>query len=205
MSNLAIYWSTVAFLYSLLLILAGIASMLGGPDTISRAQWITILILPPPAGGVAVLMHWLLGHGVTSALGWKTGGDPGPMLAQARVFMKQEKWEDARLELDKAWTQYPGNGLVLREYERLLLEGMHAPSGMCDFFSRALPRLETGDKAYAMLRLAEVNADVLRNKEEVLRWCGYFLREFPAHRDAQIVIALAANMDKADEAPKAGA
>jgi hypothetical protein len=182
-------------LFALELLIALVVSVMGGPPP--GVAGIILMALGALAGaGLGVYLHTVLHSGVAGFLGWSTGGDPGPMLAQARVFIKLEKWEEARGELDKAWAEFPGNGLVLREYERLLLEGMHAPSGLCDFFRQALPKLEPEDKAYAMLRLAEVNGEVLGNRQESVRWCVHFLKEFPGHRDAESVTALKARYEK---------
>jgi hypothetical protein len=195
MDKLTIFAVYTAGFYALILVIAGVVSVAGG--SFPGLGTMALLFLAALAGaGVGVYMHTVLAGGVTSFFGWSTGGDPGPMLAQARVFMKRDMWEDARLELDKAWVQYPGNGLVLREYERLFLEGLHAPTGMNEFFRHALPRLAPADKAYAMLRLAEVNADVLKDREEALRWCHHFLKEFPGHREADSITALATNLEK---------
>jgi hypothetical protein len=62
-------------------------------------------------------------------------------LSRVRTLIRQESWLEAREELAGLWESYPGNADILQEYEHMMVDRMHAPSGFADFLIKAVPVL----------------------------------------------------------------
>ena len=130
-------------------------------------------------GIIAFLQTSLLGISHNVIMG-STGGPPPPVLtfSKVRALTKQERWDEARAELEGLWIAYPGNGEILREYDRFYSE-LHAPAGMADFIRRAVPHLKGEDRTYAYLRMAELLSEHADRKPEARIWCRRILAEYP--------------------------
>jgi tetratricopeptide (TPR) repeat protein len=108
-------------------------------------------------------------------------GKPEPVLELSliRSHLKREEWDQARAVLDQQWAAHPGREELLREYERYF-EALGAPSAAAEFFESQTGVLKGDARAYAYLRLAEMNADVLRRPDAARHWCRRLVAEFPS-------------------------
>ena len=143
--------------------------------------------IPPVAAAAGTALQQLISAALPDLL-WRSRGSARktPGLSKAHALMKQERWDEALAELETQWISFPGNGEVLRLYERLYLDGLHAPIAMVKFFMAALERLSGDDKAYAYLRLAELNSDTLGNKAEAAIWCRRLMLEHPGFHPSTV-------------------
>ncbi|MEK7474985.1 MAG: hypothetical protein AAB152_05045 [Candidatus Coatesbacteria bacterium] len=141
-----------------------------------------------------ILISWAWESATASSHGFYAGGAgvPGPILDLSRIrsHLKREEWDLARSALDRQWAQYPGNGDLLREYERYFVDALGAPSGAVKFLEEQVPVLKGDDRAYAFMRLAELHADVLHEPEPARHWCHRLLTEFPSSPLAEQTRAL---------------
>lgn len=175
--GLAVLYSLI--IYGALFTIMGVASGMGGD--ISRAERVVAWVLPPCLGMAAVLTQRWTGAAWARLLG--AGGGPArdaPPLSKVRSLVQREQWDDAIRELRALWARYPGHGDVLAAFERCYLDGLRAPSGFADFLQAALPVLRGEDRAYAYLRLAELNVDVLGRPPDARLWCRRLETEFPS-------------------------
>ncbi len=187
MSKLNMFLLYTALVYG---VFATIASF---TDGINTQEALLVIVMGPVCAFIGMQIH---SKGSAFLTGLMTGGSftsakPTPSLGKARVHMQKEEWTEARAELETQWTSFPGNGEVLREFERCLLDGMKAPSGIVDFYRKALPQIKGADRAYVFLRLAEINVDHLGNKGEAHMWCSRLLAEFPSSDHAETVRVIA--------------
>ena len=153
-----------------------------GDEATLRVFLMIVLRMSLPAALVATVAAFLheSGTGASGALYAGSEGVAGPPLDLSRIrgFVKREEFEAARAELDREWGLYPGNGDLLHEYDHLFL-ALHAPSGAVAFLSNNLSALKGGDRAYALLRLAEISADTLKRPAEARTWCRRLVAECP--------------------------
>jgi hypothetical protein len=131
-----------------------------------------------------LLFSWVWERATAASFGFYAGVDrarkPILDLSRIRSHLKKEEWELARASVDRQWARYPGNGDLLREYERYFVDALGAPSGAVEFFEAQVPVLKGDDRAYAFMRLAEIHADILRQPDQAIHWCHRLLTEFPA-------------------------
>ncbi len=142
-----------------------------------------------PAIGLAVLAiyklfssFWLFLFGGLTRHGEKPV--PRPALSRVRALLVREEWSEARDALDSEWSKFPGDGGLLREYERYF-EKMEAPSSLATFLEDVLPQTKGSVRAYVLYRLAETNADILGNPTVALGWCRRLLDEYPSSEFAE--------------------
>ena len=123
--------------------------------------WHVLGCLVLTAGFAAILSGFR--SGVLSFVGRTytgEGEDPGKPalgLSKIRTYIKQERWDKAVQELEDLWIRFPGDGDVMREYERVLFEGKKDPGETALVLARFVPRLKGEYRAYAFLRLAEIH------------------------------------------------
>lgn len=154
--------------------------------------WIALPFVSMLAGGLGVLLQWALMSLVGPLLRGTAAVRKGsPLLGKAQVAIRQERWDEAKAELESQWSRFPGHLDVVREYERLYLEGYRAPAAGASWLMGALARVQGGDRAYVYLRLAELHADGdLRNPGEAVKWCRRLLAEFPSAHEAPTARAI---------------
>ena len=150
-------------------------------------------------GGVGVLLQGVLMGMLGPVFAGTTAvAKAQPSLAKARIAIVREHWDEARAELDTQWSMHPGHAEIVREYERLFLAGLKAPSGAVAWLSGALERVQGADRAYVYLRLAEINAErELNRPAEARSWCRRLLREFPGAYEAGSARSLLAMIEAA--------
>ena len=131
--------------------------------------------------GVAIAVGQVLmvTGGNSIFLGSSETAVPQLTLSRVRTLMIQKAWLEAKEELAGLWELYPGNADILQEYEHVLVDHMHAPSGFADFLIKAVPVLKGDEKAYALFRIAELFAGELDRKSEAGLWCHRLLVEHP--------------------------
>lgn len=168
--------SAIFFLTSLILMLLR-ANWQGEPVT-SRQIGAGLLFSAAFASIFAAVRGGALNLVDRAYIGPERPDQPVLALSKIRTFIKQERWEEAVRELEDLWARYPGDGRLMREYERVLLEGRKDAAGTALVFARFVPRLKGEDKAYAFLRLAEIH-EQLKDKRQARHWCDRLLVEFP--------------------------
>lgn len=104
---------------------------------------------------------------------------PDPPLSKVKYLMEREEFDDALVELDLVWAAFPGRPEVVSCYERILVDRMAGPSGFAEFLEGALPKMDPRDRPYAYLRLAEIHADRIGDREAGFHWASRLLAEFP--------------------------
>ena len=152
--------------------------------------WVTGISL-----GCAFAAEWSAQRGAKVGAAMLTGASvterrPDPPLSKARSLIEREQFDDALVELDLVWASFPGRPEVVACYERVMLDRMAGPSGFAAFLEGALSRMEPVDKPYAYLRLAELHADRIGNKETAFLWTSRLLAEFPDSRHVAAARAL---------------
>jgi len=178
MSESQRYWVFTGAFFVLLL---STNMILGGLAGTSLPFYLVVLI-SPIAGGIGFFLHRMISGGVAHVMtvGY-TGSNSAekfPSLSQARAFISREEWDKAHAELDLQWEKFPGDGDVLREYERLF-QALHAPTGLAEHLQNALSVTKGEDLAFALLRLAELYAGVLEDRVRAESYCRRLVREFP--------------------------
>ena len=178
-----------------------------GEEATRRVFLMIILRMSLPAALVAAVMAFFheTGTGSSHDLYAGSGGVAGPPLdlSVIRGFVKREEFDAARAELDREWGLYPGNGELLREYDHLF-EALHAPSGAVAFYTNNLHAVSGDDRAYALLRLAEISADVLKHPLEARSWCRRLVAEFPDSPLAGQARAMLAELPPAEGSSRRG-
>jgi hypothetical protein len=152
---------------------------------------------------IAIVQNVMLNAGESIFLGTSATPVPHLTLSRVRALMKQEAWPEAREEIDRLWAVYPGNGEILREYEHILVDHMHAPSAFAEFLAKAVPALKGKDRAYAMFRLAELHAGELDRKMDATFWCHRLLVEHPDSHLAKQGRDLLESLPSPEKPPKA--
>lgn len=164
---------------------AGLAIQALGGGQVELREVLSVLVLGPAAAGIAM---WLQHHAAGGIAMLLTGGrrpaEREPALSKARFHMKHARWREAREELDLQWLEFPGHRDVLLEIERCDLDGLHAAAAFAEFLAGAVGVTSGETRAYVLLRLAELNADLLDRREEARNWTSRLLAEFPASRHA---------------------
>lgn len=171
-----------------------IAFTIPGGAKFNIRELLLMLALTPAASLIGVYIH---SNGASFLTGIFTGQSfgltkPSPLLSKARVHIQREEWTEARAELETQWIAFPGNGEVLREFDRLFMDGMKAPSGLAAFYRKALSQLGGKDRAFAYMRLAELNIDHLDDRGEAHMWCSRLLTEFPSSEYTETAQGIAA-------------
>lgn len=157
----------------------------------ARTWWIVAGVsVVSGIAGEAFLHH--ASDATTALLSGSAGVErrPDPPLSKAKYLMEREEFDDALVELDQVWAKFPGRHEVLACYERVLVDRMAAPSAFAEFLESALPKMEAVDKPYAYLRLAELHADRIGNREVGFLWTSRLLSEFPGSKHVAAARAL---------------
>jgi len=170
-----------------------------------RSGWGAIPHLPLtfllafPAGGVIFGIHRLLAESGGKIIGMifegSGGGKAPPGLSRVRAFIIRYEFDSARTELDGLWAAHPGNGEVLREYERLF-EALKAPAGMAEQFEKCLPALRGEPLAYALMKLAELYSGEPGDKGKAATFCRRLLHGSPDSVHAPAARELLERLDK---------
>jgi len=158
-------------------------------------------IFASACGGVVITMFqaMMLRGGRSIFLGSSENETTPLTLSRVRTLTKQEAWLEAREELDRLWIMYPGNGEILQEYEHVLVDHMHAPSGFADFLIKAVPVLKGDEKAYALFRIAELFAGILDRKPEAGLWCHRLMVEHPGSHYEEQARMILESLPRADK------
>ncbi len=148
------------------------------------------------AGGVAFL--WAGDRVVRRLVNMTVSGRrPVPLLSKARAKLMQELWDEARRELAVQWVAFPGHPEVLREYERLFLEGLQAPAAMVSFFKESLAQVKSRDRAYVYLRIAELlSGKELCDPAQARSWCRRLAAEFPDSDEGKMACRMLETLPK---------
>jgi len=181
----------VAWLVYSLIVLGAFATIkiFSGSDD---PPWWSLPFISALAGGFGVLLQWVILSAVSPLLqGTTAARKASPLLGKAQVAIRQERWDEAKEELELQWNRFPGHLDVVREYERMYLEGYRAPAAGASWLMGSLARVQGRDRAYVYLRLAELHADGdLKNDGEAVKWCRRLLAEFPAAHEAPTARAI---------------
>jgi hypothetical protein len=133
-------------------------------------------------GAVVLAVNNLLSAGSMKFLGALYGGSRDdrkvPSLSKVRAAILREDFNTARDELDNQWGLFPGNGDVLREYERYY-NALEAPGAKAEHFDRLLPVLKGEDRAWTLMMLAELYAGGLKDPGKAAICCRRLLQEHP--------------------------